>query len=169
MKREEVRIRTPCGADWDSMDARGSARLCGQCDKLVHDLSGMGERAARELLGSTSGSLCVRYLYDATGRIWFEDKQELVLPAALHRKRRSLAAAAVMAAAPMLFQACGGAGLDDYPYQANAGSGQDGDAGAATDANPDANPGAVSGGAANGEGGASGDPEANAGAGGRNR
>lgn len=134
------------------MDPRGSARLCGQCDKLVHDLSGMGERAARELLGSTSGSLCVRYLYDATGQIWFEGKQDLVPPAALHRKRRGLAAAAVMAAAPLLFQACGGAGLDDYSYQAGAGTGQDADADAAS-----------------GEGGAGGDPDTSAGAGGRNQ
>jgi hypothetical protein len=133
------------------MDPRGSARLCGQCDKLVHDLSGMGERAARELLGSTSSSLCVRYLYDATGQIWFEDKQALVPPAALTRKRTALAAAAVMAAAPVLFQACGGAGLDPYPVDTGLGQG------------------ASAGGAPNGEGGASDDPDTNAGAGGQDR
>src|SRR5262245_19885016 len=123
MKREEVRIQTPCGADWDRMDPRGSARFCGQCDKLVHDLSGMGERAARELMRSTSGSLCVRYLYDATGQIWFEGKSDIIPPTALHRKGRALVAAAAMAAVPVLFQACGGAGLDNYPYDSGT-SGQ---------------------------------------------
>src|SRR5262245_47315726 len=71
MNKTEVVIRTPCGADWTRMDPRGSARFCGQCDKLVHDLSSMTEQAARRLLQSTSESLCVRYLHDATGTIWF--------------------------------------------------------------------------------------------------
>jgi len=90
------------------MDPRGSARFCGRCDKVVHDLSALGEKKARALLESTPQSLCVRYLHDASGEIYF-GSQELVSPARLARGKRNLMAAVVMAAAPVLFQACGGA------------------------------------------------------------
>jgi hypothetical protein len=117
MNRREVPIRTPCGADWDRMDPRGSARLCGQCDKLVHDLSSMTEASARALLKSTEGGLCVRYLYDVTGRVWFSDTNERHVPAhRLNRARRAAVVASALIAAPLLMQACGGASPDDDVY-----------------------------------------------------
>jgi hypothetical protein len=137
------------------MDPRGSARFCGKCDKLVHDLSALGERAARELMEQTPESLCVRYLHDATGQIWFGSERELVPTAALSRKKRSLTAAALVAVTPVLFQACGGA--DPYgPYRFGDDAGVDqedqdagmppnvpidatsGEGGTSADADPDA-------------------------------
>jgi len=112
MKRTLLVIRTPCGADWSSSSPRGSARLCASCDKLVHDLSAMPESNALRLLRETSESLCVHYLYDRTGEIWFAE----------HFERRSAgaklgvaAAAAIVAATvvPLLTQACGGAALEE--------------------------------------------------------
>jgi hypothetical protein len=113
MKRTLVVIRTPCGADWNSMSPRGSARLCASCDKLVHDLSAMSESDARRLLRGTDQSLCVRYLYDQTGDIWFAEHFER-----RHSRAKlgvAAAAAALAGAAPLLTQACGGAALDDGP------------------------------------------------------
>lgn len=97
------------------MDPRGTARFCGSCSKLVHDLSAMTEQEARALLSQTTEQLCVRYLYDAAGEIWFEPTRAALVDArALTKKgRRSLAAGAV-AAVPMLFQACGGANSMSY-------------------------------------------------------
>lgn len=125
-------IRTPCGADFDKMDPRGTARFCGSCEKLVHDLSAMSERKARALLSTSSEALCVRYLHDATGEIWFApERRPLIGGDRLARGKRGLAAAALLAAAPALFQACGGADNGGYgPYR-------DGDAAA-----PDDNDGA---------------------------
>jgi hypothetical protein len=92
------------------MEPRGSARFCGKCEKVVHDLSALSERAARRLLASTSESLCVRYLHDTSGEIWFGgDPPGWVPQGRLVRAGRSLAAAAALVAGPTLIQACGGA------------------------------------------------------------
>src|SRR6516225_4044473 len=109
MKRSLVVIRTPCGADWSSMSPRGSARLCASCDKLVHDLSAMSESNARRLLGETHDSLCVRYLYDQTGEIWFAEHSSRIPSAPALGMRAAAAALALAATAPLLTQACGGA------------------------------------------------------------
>jgi hypothetical protein len=76
MKRDDARIATPCGVDWRAMSRRGHARrarLCSACDKLVHDLSAMAEHEARALLHAPPAEgLCIRYLHDANGNLWFE-------------------------------------------------------------------------------------------------
>jgi hypothetical protein len=139
VKTRDVVIRTPCGADWKAMDPRGPARFCADCKKLVHDLSALSELEARALLSGTSESLCVRYLHDASGEIWFEGGQKLVPVPRLTRGRRGLAAVA-LAAAPVLFQACGGAdayGSDPYDAGSDAaaeGAADDSQADAATNA-----------------------------------
>jgi hypothetical protein len=117
MHKDDVIIRTPCGADWNAMDPRGRARLCRSCDKLVHDLSGMSEGEAGQLLAQTPTSLCVRYLYDATGKIWFTDDLCQVVPRErLSRGARGVVALSALVAAPLLFQACGGADNSDWRY-----------------------------------------------------
>jgi hypothetical protein len=133
MKRDEASIATPCGADWRAMTPRGKARLCETCDKLVHDLSGRSEEEARALLGAPrTDGLCIRYLHDADGNIWFDSagRDRLVPPQRLARGT-AIAAAVALVAAPVLIEACGGAN----PYYDPSGSGslQDnaGEAGAA--------------------------------------
>jgi hypothetical protein len=118
MRRDDAPIATPCGADWTAMSPRGKARLCGQCDKLVHDLSAMTERDARALLKTrpTEG-LCVRYLHDATGEIWFGARAERVVPASrLVRRGAAAMSAAALVLVPALTEACGGAAPDKNPY-----------------------------------------------------
>ena len=115
------------------MDPRGSARFCGSCRKLVHDLSALSEPDARALLRDSSEALCVRYLHDASGEIWFSGGQNIVPVPRLTRGKRGLAAAA-LAAVPLLFQACGGA--DSYgsdPYDAGADAAYEGDGNSADD------------------------------------
>jgi hypothetical protein len=118
MRRDDAPIATPCGADWTAMSPRGKARLCGQCDKLVHDLSAMTERDARALLKTrpTEG-LCVRYLHDATGEIWFGARAERVVPASrLVGRGAAMMSAAALVLVPALTEACGGAAPDKGPY-----------------------------------------------------
>jgi hypothetical protein len=118
MRRDDAPIATPCGADWTGMSPRGKARLCGRCDKLVYDLSAMTERDARALLKTrpTEG-LCVRYLHDATGEIWFGARAEPVVPASrLVRRGAAAMSAAALVLVPALTEACGGAAPDKNPY-----------------------------------------------------
>lgn len=113
MRTEQVEIVTPCGVEWNSLARSGNARFCGECSKLVHDLSSMKEAAARALLSTSKEKLCVRYLYDATGQIHFA--QAPVVP--LGRLAwREVARAAVLSG-PVLLQACGGA--DAGPFRAD--------------------------------------------------
>jgi hypothetical protein len=122
MNRDHAPIARPCGADWNAMSPRGTARLCGECDKVVHDLSALSEREARSLLRarSTEG-LCIRYLHDANGDIWFGGRGPgeaagLVPVARLARRGAAMAAAAALVLTPVLTEACGGAGPGPNPY-----------------------------------------------------
>lgn len=112
MNRNEIPIHTPCGADWSSMDAvEARARLCAECNKVVHDVSAMKASEVRGLLAD--GPVCVRYLYDVHGRVLLGGAPAgaRIVPASalLSRVARSkwLAAAAVAASA-IVFEACGG-------------------------------------------------------------
>jgi hypothetical protein len=127
MKRDEATVATACGADWKTMQARGTARLCDTCDKLVHNLSAMTEREARELLRRPPNQgLCIRYLYDAEGKVWFgSDASEALIPESrIVRGGLAIAAsAAALALTPLLMEACGGASpYDDAYSRADAGA-----------------------------------------------
>lgn len=104
MDKREVVIGSPCTLDWRAMTPRDGGRFCGDCKKVVRDLSSMTEREAKALLrGPDTANLCVRYVYDTRGQIMFE--QKLVSPALLSRARRA-AAVVVTAALPLAVQAC---------------------------------------------------------------
>jgi hypothetical protein len=112
MNRSEVPIHTPCGADWSGMTTvEARARLCADCNKVVHDVSAMKAYEVRGLLAD--GPVCVRYLYDVHGRVLLGGAPAgaRIVPASalLSRVARSkwLAAAAVAASA-IVFEACGG-------------------------------------------------------------
>jgi hypothetical protein len=139
MTRDEAPISTPCGADWKTMAPRGTSRLCATCDKLVHNLSAMSERDARALLHTRPHEgLCIRYLHDADGAIWFGDQVPGRIVPARHLVRRTIAmaTAAALLVAPVLTQACGGGGPDPNPYSAGGFGGDDASAG--EHAEPDA-------------------------------
>jgi hypothetical protein len=116
---KRVALSFPCGQDFSKMTlATATARRCEACDVLVQDLSAMTEGEAEAALAAAPGRLCVRYLYDETGEVWFKDQlaavrsPELVPIARLSTKKRALIAMATAAATlglPMLTEACGGA------------------------------------------------------------
>lgn len=111
MYRKDVPIHTPCGADFSKMtrvDAR--ARLCEDCQEIVHDLTGRSDAEIRELL--SGGPACVRYVYDATGKILNHvPAGATVVPVfGLMKKLKDSrwAAAAALATTAVAFEACGG-------------------------------------------------------------
>lgn len=68
---DDLRIATPCSADWDQMfsfeDER--VRFCSQCNLNVYNLSGMNRREAEDLITRTEGRLCVRFYRRADGSV----------------------------------------------------------------------------------------------------
>ena len=61
---ENIRIATPCNADWDDMSGTEAVRFCGKCEKNVYNLSAMTRAEAEAFVGSREG-LCLR-LYKRT-------------------------------------------------------------------------------------------------------
>jgi len=107
MKHGDIKLPTPCHADWRTMTPSGGGRFCGDCKKVVRDLSRMTERDARALLRETKNTeLCVRYLYDRDGKVVFTGDAPSPMPATalLSRVRRAATAAAI--AAPLALAAC---------------------------------------------------------------
>jgi hypothetical protein len=68
-----IRIASPCSADWNEMYGNERKRFCGDCKLNVYNLSGMSRRDAEELLRGSEGRLCVRYYQRADGTILTDD------------------------------------------------------------------------------------------------
>ena len=56
-----IRIASPCSANWDEMYGNDRMRHCGQCKLNVYNLSGMSRQEAEDLVGNAEGRLCVRF------------------------------------------------------------------------------------------------------------
>lgn len=100
MHAKDVRLASPCTLDWQKMTKVEGGRFCGDCKKVVRDLSSMREDEARALLAQPpSEGLCVRYLYDKHGRVFFAgDAKSGLLPASLLSRAKRAAAIASLAA-----------------------------------------------------------------------
>jgi hypothetical protein len=120
MLKNDLPIAMPCHADWQKMTPKDGGRFCGDCKKVVRDLSKMSEADAKALLRRPPNEgLCVRYLYDRHGKIFFggeragSSRSGLVPATLLSRaKRTALAAAAV--ALPLSLAACSSSPLDMF-------------------------------------------------------
>jgi hypothetical protein len=161
MKERDLPLAFPCGRDFRSMQRAEGGRLCTECQTVVRDLSSMCEAEARAVLeGGAASRLCVRYLYDASGRIVFADEKDLaqarIVPAfnLTRRAKARIAQAALLAAPLVLFEACGGA-YPDPPkqnwQQADPSVGDAGDAGSGDDGGPGGDAARADGGNAGGD------------------
>jgi len=86
-----IRVATPCRADWNQMVGTDRVRHCGSCDKDVFNLSAMTRDEAEALIVATKGDLCARYYQRHDGTIILQDCSVGV---AQKRKRRVIAAGA---------------------------------------------------------------------------
>lgn len=90
---DNLRIATPCPADWSQMTGDDRVRFCGQCEKHVYDLSGLTRSEAEELIHQHAGKLCARFYQRPDGTILLADCQ---VGQKRVRKRRRIAAAAAL-------------------------------------------------------------------------
>lgn len=89
---DNIRIASPCSADWAGMTGDERVRHCGACQKNVYNLSSMTREEAQALIVEKEGKLCVRYFQRSDGTILTAD-----CTVGIRRKRkvRVLAAGAV--------------------------------------------------------------------------
>ena len=85
-----IKIASPCSADWDEMYGDSRKRFCGECKLNVYNLSGMTRDEAESLIMKAEGRLCVRFYKRADGSVitadcpvgWAKVKQRTKLYAA---------------------------------------------------------------------------------------
>jgi len=64
-----IKVASPCPADWNEMYGDDRKRFCGDCKLNVYNLSGMTRDEAERLVTNAEGRLCVRYYQRADGSI----------------------------------------------------------------------------------------------------
>jgi hypothetical protein len=70
---DQIKIASPCSADWDAMEGDERVRFCSECKKKVFNLSAMTRRDAEALLRKTNGDLCTRLYRRADGKVLTAD------------------------------------------------------------------------------------------------
>ena len=98
----DIRIASPCKADWNAMTGDDRARLCHHCDKHVFNLSELTRDEAETLIRDKAGQLCAQYYRRPDGTILLAD---CAIGAASKRKRRVLVAGSALFAAGAGFAA----------------------------------------------------------------
>lgn len=68
-----IRVASPCSANWDEMYGDERKRFCGECKLHVYNLSGMTRDAAESLVFGTEGQLCVRFYRRRDGSVITQD------------------------------------------------------------------------------------------------
>lgn len=79
---DQIKIASPCTADWESMTGTDQARFCGQCRKNVYNLSEMTRDDAQRVVEEHEGRLCVRFYTRVDGTMLTQD-----CPVGLHAVR----------------------------------------------------------------------------------
>ncbi len=87
---DNIRVATPCRADWAQMVGDERTRHCNQCDKQVFNLSEMTRVEAETLILAKHGDLCARYYQRHDGTIITSDCRVGIVAS---RKRKLVAAA----------------------------------------------------------------------------
>jgi hypothetical protein len=70
---KDVKIASPCSANWDEMYGDERKRFCGECKLNVYNLSGMTHYDAENLLRNVEGRMCVRFYRRSDGTILTQD------------------------------------------------------------------------------------------------
>jgi hypothetical protein len=69
-----IRIASPCPADWNKMVGDERVRHCAECNLNVYNLSAMTERQVQTLIAESSGQrLCTRFYRRADGTVLTQD------------------------------------------------------------------------------------------------
>jgi len=73
MQIRNIKIASPCSANWDEMEGNERSRHCKQCKLSVHNLSAMSASEAEALLAGKQGRLCVRFYRRHDGTVLTQD------------------------------------------------------------------------------------------------
>lgn len=103
-----IKIASPCSADWNEMVGDERSRFCGDCELNVYNLSGMSQSEAENLLLDSEGRLCVRFYKRADGTILTKD-----CPVGWQAIRQRVSKTAT-AFASLVFTVLSGIGLANY-------------------------------------------------------
>ncbi len=68
-----IKIASPCSANWDEMLGDDKKRFCGDCKLNVYNLSGMTKVEAENLLMDSDGRVCVRFYRRSDGSVLTQD------------------------------------------------------------------------------------------------
>jgi hypothetical protein len=66
---DNIRIASPCSADWNQMYGNDRKRFCGDCRLNVYNLSDMTRDEAESFLMASEGRVCVRFFRRADGTV----------------------------------------------------------------------------------------------------
>jgi hypothetical protein len=64
-----IRVASPCTADWNTMIGDDKVRHCSQCNLNVYNLSAMSGREAEALVSKREGRMCVRFYRRKDGTV----------------------------------------------------------------------------------------------------
>ncbi|HWF92156.1 MAG TPA: carboxypeptidase-like regulatory domain-containing protein [Terriglobales bacterium] len=67
--RAEVRIASPCTADWNKMQGDDRVRHCAQCNLDVYNFAAMSDLDVEQLIANRQGRLCARIYRRADGTV----------------------------------------------------------------------------------------------------
>lgn len=95
-----IKIASPCSADWDKMYGNERRRYCSDCKLNVYNLSDMTQIEAENFLISSEGRVCVKFYRRTDGTILTKD---CPIGWKKLKKRISLTTKAVFASALGLF------------------------------------------------------------------
>src|SRR6201996_3842388 len=99
-----IRVASPCPADWEKMIGDERIRHCAECNLNVYNLSAMTEREVKILLTANRGQrLCTRFYRRADGTVLTQDCPWSLRAAT--RKASRLAAAILTAVLSVNFAA----------------------------------------------------------------
>jgi hypothetical protein len=88
---DNIRIASPCRADWNDMVGDERTRACGKCEKQVFNISNLTRAEAEALIAEKHGKLCARYYQRRDGTIILAD---CTIGAVAARNRKLVAAGA---------------------------------------------------------------------------
>jgi hypothetical protein len=103
-----IKIASPCSADWNKMIGDERSRFCGDCKLNVYNLSGMSQREAENLILQSEGRLCVKFYRRSDGSVLTKD-----CPVGWQAIKRNISKTAT-AFASLIFALLSGVGLTNY-------------------------------------------------------
>src|SRR5438045_496103 len=97
----QIKIASPCTADWAKMKGDDAVRFCGQCNLNVYNISAMSLKEVEKLVAK-DGRTCVRFFRRADGTVITDD-----CPVGLRAVRRRLAMVATAVAGALAASVAG--------------------------------------------------------------